>query len=47
MGKLHSTVTVMMFTDGGKDIALSSYSPTWKLHRAMASKALRYEVRCN
>ncbi|XP_060575789.1 uncharacterized protein LOC132733205 [Ruditapes philippinarum] len=30
-----------LFTNGGKDIAFSDYGPTWKLHRTIASKALR------
>ncbi|XP_060564491.1 steroid 17-alpha-hydroxylase/17,20 lyase-like [Ruditapes philippinarum] len=30
-----------MFTYGGKDIAFSNYGPIWKLHRKIASKALR------
>ncbi|XP_045201678.2 steroid 17-alpha-hydroxylase/17,20 lyase-like isoform X3 [Mercenaria mercenaria] len=30
------------FTYGGKDIAFSSYGPTWKLQRRIASKALRH-----
>ena len=36
------TFPVDMFSDGGKDIALANYTPTWKLHRALSSKALRY-----
>ncbi|KAH3693893.1 steroid 17-alpha-hydroxylase/17,20 lyase-like isoform X2 [Dreissena polymorpha] len=35
------TPTVRVFTEGGKDIAFSNYTPTWKLHRKMSSKALR------
>ncbi|XP_061194481.1 steroid 17-alpha-hydroxylase/17,20 lyase-like [Saccostrea echinata] len=31
-----------VFTEGGKDIALSTYSPTWKFHRKIAGKALRH-----
>ncbi|KAL4220119.1 hypothetical protein ACF0H5_020530 [Mactra antiquata] len=31
-----------VFTKGGKDIALASYGPTWKLHRRIATKALRH-----
>ncbi|XP_048740940.2 steroid 17-alpha-hydroxylase/17,20 lyase-like [Ostrea edulis] len=31
-----------LFTEGGKDIVLSTYSPTWKLHRKIAGKALRH-----
>ncbi|XP_061194480.1 steroid 17-alpha-hydroxylase/17,20 lyase-like [Saccostrea echinata] len=30
------------FTEGGKDIAFSTYSPTWKFHRKIAGKALRH-----
>ncbi|XP_053403353.1 cytochrome P450 1A1-like isoform X2 [Mercenaria mercenaria] len=33
------------FTYGGKDIAFSSYGPTWKLQRRIASKALRYSFK--
>ncbi|XP_048736456.1 steroid 17-alpha-hydroxylase/17,20 lyase-like isoform X2 [Ostrea edulis] len=29
------------FTEGGKDIVFGNYSPTWKLHRKIAGKALR------
>ncbi|XP_046563662.1 cytochrome P450 1A5-like [Haliotis rubra] len=29
-------------TEGGKDIANASYGPRWKLHRKIASKALRH-----
>lgn len=35
------TATIFLFTDGGKDIAFANYTPTWKLHRKMAGKALR------
>jgi hypothetical protein len=35
---------VQQFTDGGKDIIFANYSPTWKLHRKIAGKALRYET---
>ncbi|XP_056018610.1 steroid 17-alpha-hydroxylase/17,20 lyase-like isoform X2 [Ostrea edulis] len=31
-----------MFSEGGKDIALSTYSPTWKYHRKIAGKAIRH-----
>ncbi|XP_061194482.1 steroid 17-alpha-hydroxylase/17,20 lyase-like [Saccostrea echinata] len=30
------------FSDGGRDIVFSTYSPTWKLHRKIAGKALRH-----
>ncbi|CAC5413656.1 CYP17A [Mytilus coruscus] len=30
-----------VLTEGGKDIAFSNYTPTWKLHRKIAGKALR------
>lgn len=33
--------SIDVLTYGGKDIAFSSYGPTWKLHRRIASKALR------
>ncbi|XP_069116671.1 steroid 17-alpha-hydroxylase/17,20 lyase-like [Argopecten irradians] len=29
------------FSDGGKDIAMAQYTPTWKLHRKIAGSALR------
>ncbi|XP_060558642.1 steroid 17-alpha-hydroxylase/17,20 lyase-like [Ruditapes philippinarum] len=35
------------FTYGGKDIAFSSYGPTWKLQRKIASKALRTYMQGN
>ncbi|WAR13177.1 CP17A-like protein [Mya arenaria] len=34
--------SVEMFTDGCRDIGFSNYSPTWKLHRKLSAKALRY-----
>ena len=34
--------SVDVFTEGGKDIVFGQYGPTWKLHRRIASKALRY-----
>ncbi|XP_062572160.1 cytochrome P450 1A2-like [Saccostrea cucullata] len=34
--------SIEVFTEGGKDIAFTTYSPTWKLHRKIAGKALRY-----
>lgn len=30
-----------IITQGGKDIAFANYTPTWKLHRKIAGKALR------
>ncbi|XP_071084153.1 cytochrome P450 1A5-like isoform X1 [Haliotis cracherodii] len=36
---------VNVITEGGKDIANASYGPTWKLHRKIASKALRHYLR--
>ncbi|XP_060068573.1 steroid 17-alpha-hydroxylase/17,20 lyase-like [Ylistrum balloti] len=30
-----------ILSDGGKDIALAQYTPTWKLHRKIAGSALR------
>ncbi|XP_060566927.1 steroid 17-alpha-hydroxylase/17,20 lyase-like [Ruditapes philippinarum] len=33
--------SIDVITYGGKDIAFSNYGPAWKLHRKMASKALR------
>ena len=33
--------SVQQFTDGGKDNIFANYSPTWKLHRQIAGKALR------
>ncbi|XP_053400359.1 steroid 17-alpha-hydroxylase/17,20 lyase-like isoform X2 [Mercenaria mercenaria] len=33
---------VDVFTYGGKDIVFGNYGPTWKIHRRLASKALRY-----
>jgi hypothetical protein len=29
-----------IITQGGKDIAFANYTPTWKLHRKIAGKAL-------
>ncbi|XP_052704584.1 steroid 17-alpha-hydroxylase/17,20 lyase-like [Crassostrea angulata] len=31
-----------VFTEGGKDIAFSNYSASWKFHRKIAGKALRH-----
>ena len=31
-----------IITDGGKDIAFGQYGPAWKLHRRIATKALRH-----
>ncbi|KAL3846938.1 hypothetical protein ACJMK2_017879 [Sinanodonta woodiana] len=36
-----SSYSVDIFTDGGKDIAFAQYGPTLRLHRKIASKALR------
>ncbi|XP_053403580.1 cytochrome P450 1A1-like [Mercenaria mercenaria] len=36
------TPSVDVITFGGKDIAFSSYGPIWKMHRRIASKALRH-----
>ncbi|CAC5401019.1 CYP17A [Mytilus coruscus] len=33
--------SVHMFTEESKDIAFANYTPTWKLHRKIAGKALR------
>ncbi|XP_063402562.1 steroid 17-alpha-hydroxylase/17,20 lyase-like isoform X1 [Mytilus trossulus] len=33
--------SVDVFTEGGSDIAFANYTPTWKLHRKIAGKALR------
>ncbi|CAC5422196.1 CYP17A [Mytilus coruscus] len=33
--------SVDVFTEGRKDIAFANYTPTWKLHRKIAGKALR------
>lgn len=33
-----------VFTEGGKDIAFSNYSASWKFHRKIAGKALRFFV---
>ncbi|XP_067683415.1 steroid 17-alpha-hydroxylase/17,20 lyase-like isoform X2 [Haliotis asinina] len=32
----------LLISDGGRNIMLGQYSPTWKLHRKLATKALRY-----
>ncbi|KAJ8317308.1 hypothetical protein KUTeg_005212 [Tegillarca granosa] len=32
------------FTEGSKDIVFGKYGPTWKFHRKIAGKALRYEI---
>ncbi|XP_021359334.1 steroid 17-alpha-hydroxylase/17,20 lyase-like [Mizuhopecten yessoensis] len=39
------TASGMLLSDGGKNILLSQYTPTWKLHRKIASKALRNSLR--
>ncbi|XP_033763832.1 steroid 17-alpha-hydroxylase/17,20 lyase-like [Pecten maximus] len=33
--------SALAFSDGGKDIAMAQYTPTWKLHRKIAGSALR------
>ena len=33
--------SIDVFTEGGKNIVFGQYGPTWKLHRKIASKALR------
>ncbi|XP_069116655.1 steroid 17-alpha-hydroxylase/17,20 lyase-like [Argopecten irradians] len=33
--------SALLFSDGGKDIAMAQYTPTWKLHRKIAGSALR------
>lgn len=35
-------ISVEVVTDGGKDIAFGDYGPTWRLHRKIAAKAMRY-----
>ena len=37
-----STPSADAISFGGKDRGLSQYGPTWKLHRKIASKALRH-----
>ncbi|XP_046556082.1 cytochrome P450 1A5-like [Haliotis rubra] len=37
--QLYST---LLLSDGGRNIVLGDYSPTWKLHRKLATKALRH-----
>jgi hypothetical protein len=34
-------IAVDMLTEGGKDIAFTTYSSTWKYHRKVAGKAIR------
>ncbi|XP_063431259.1 steroid 17-alpha-hydroxylase/17,20 lyase-like isoform X3 [Mytilus trossulus] len=36
--------SVHMFTEESKDIAFANYTPTWKLHRKIAGKALSVEL---
>ncbi|XP_076079572.1 steroid 17-alpha-hydroxylase/17,20 lyase-like isoform X3 [Mytilus galloprovincialis] len=36
--------SVDVFTEGGRDIAFANYTPTWKLHRKIAGKALSAEL---
>ncbi|XP_067686406.1 steroid 17-alpha-hydroxylase/17,20 lyase-like isoform X2 [Haliotis asinina] len=40
-GRVHLYSTLLL-TDGGRSIVIGDYSPTWKLHRKLATKALRY-----
>ncbi|XP_053404194.1 steroid 17-alpha-hydroxylase/17,20 lyase-like isoform X2 [Mercenaria mercenaria] len=40
-GRQHSP-SIDAFSYGGKDIAMADHGPTWKLHRKIASKALRH-----
>ncbi|XP_076079552.1 steroid 17-alpha-hydroxylase/17,20 lyase-like isoform X1 [Mytilus galloprovincialis] len=39
--------TAHMFTEGSKDIIFAKYTPTWKLHRKIAVKALRHYMAGN
>ncbi|XP_060068562.1 steroid 17-alpha-hydroxylase/17,20 lyase-like [Ylistrum balloti] len=41
------SASVEMFSDGGKDIAFSNYTDTWKLHRKIAGSALRTYLKGN
>ncbi|XP_046554024.1 steroid 17-alpha-hydroxylase/17,20 lyase-like [Haliotis rubra] len=36
-----------LFSDGGRSISLGDYSPTWKLHRKLATKALKHYMTGN
>ncbi|XP_071082988.1 steroid 17-alpha-hydroxylase/17,20 lyase-like [Haliotis cracherodii] len=36
-----------LFSDGGRSIALGNYSPTWKLHRKLATRALKHYMTGN
>ncbi|XP_046556085.1 steroid 17-alpha-hydroxylase/17,20 lyase-like [Haliotis rubra] len=42
--QLYST---LLLSDGGRNIVLGDYSPTWKLHRKLATKALRHYMTGN
>ena len=35
-------IKAKLFSEGGKSIALGDYTTTWRLHRKLAMKALRY-----
>ncbi|XP_046556086.1 cytochrome P450 2C42-like, partial [Haliotis rubra] len=37
----------LLLSDGGRNIVLGDYSPTWKLHRKLATKALRHYMTGN
>ncbi|XP_046556081.1 cytochrome P450 2C31-like [Haliotis rubra] len=39
--------TANLFSDGGKNIVFGDYSPTWKLHRKLATKALKHYMTGN
>ncbi|XP_033748665.1 steroid 17-alpha-hydroxylase/17,20 lyase-like [Pecten maximus] len=39
------TISGLELSEGGKNIFLSQYTPTWKLHRKLATKALRKYLR--
>ncbi|XP_046326946.2 steroid 17-alpha-hydroxylase/17,20 lyase-like [Haliotis rufescens] len=36
------TYTLLLLSDGGKNIVFGDYSPTWKQHRKLATKALKH-----
>ncbi|XP_041377607.1 cytochrome P450 1A5-like [Gigantopelta aegis] len=41
------TYSTLKFSDGGKSIALGDYHATWRLHRKLATKALRHFISGN